>query len=251
MKRHAAIIVSAVAAVMLSTAASAREISVGELGAGVKEASVSYVYEAETTVQLTRNKSIKDAFVIAADETVVVPKGCTLALYGGCRVDGTLIVENGARLLVKDRSIEISGSIVNDGYAFFSAKSSLSVNDGGMLYTSPEGKITVRTEKVSLSESGSVACLGTGSFSAAEAAFRPSVVGAVKISVGVGGLGDIYKQEILTAEDALKIIAADNSDKNEPPLGGSTAMIVLFDNGCTVKYALAAENDSCEIVGIL
>ena len=45
MKRHAAIIVSAVAAVMLSTAASAREISVGELGAGVKEASVSYVYE--------------------------------------------------------------------------------------------------------------------------------------------------------------------------------------------------------------
>ena len=112
-----------------------------------------------------------------------------------------------ARLLVKSHKLEINGSVVNDGYAFFGAKSSLLLNDSGMLYTSAKGRIIVRTDKVGISESSSTVCLGKGSFSTAEAALNPSIVGAVMISVGVGGLGDIYNPEILTTEEALATTA--------------------------------------------
>ena len=250
MKKHIVIFSSVLVALMLSITASAKEITVLGLGTSIQEISDFNVSETEAIVKLKKNKSIKDTLVISADETLVVPKGCTLALYSGCIVDGTLFVENGARLLVKSHKIEINGSVVNDGYAFFGAKSSLLLNDSGMLYTSAKGRIIVSTDKVVIAESSSTVCLGKGSFSTAEAAFNPSIVGAVMISVGVGGLGDIYKQEILTAEETIAIDEADYSHINEPPLGGSNTMVVLFDNGCTIKYALVTENGAYRIVGI-
>lgn len=250
MKKHIVILASVLTAVMLSITVSAKEITVSGLGASVRDITDSYVYESESMVKLKKNKSIQDTLVISKDETLVVPKDCTLTLYGGCIVDGTLFVENGARLLVKSSKLEINGSVVNDGYAFIGAKSSLSLNDSGMLYTSAKGKITIKTKRVVISEFCSTACLGKGTFSTAKAAFCPSVVGAVKISVGVGGLSDIYKQEILTAEEALAIAAADYSDINEHPLGGSSTMVVLFDNGCTIKYAIVTKNGAYRIAGL-
>lgn len=250
MKKYFVIIASVLMAAMLSISASAKEITVFGLGTSVQEISDSYVSEIESIVKLKKNKSIRDTLVISEGETLVVPKDCTLVLYGGCIVDGTMFVENGARLLVKSDKFEINGSVFNDGYAFLGAKSSLAVNDGGMLYTSAKGRIVVKTDRVVIFESCSTACLGKGTFSTAKAAFNPSIVSAVRISVGVGGLGDIYKQEILTAEEAFAIASADFSDINEPPLGGSSTMVVLFDNGCTIKYALVTENDAYRIAGI-
>ncbi len=250
MKKLIVILASVLAAATLSVTASATHLTVSGLGTSVQEITDSYVSVTESIMKLNKNKTIKDTLVISEDEILVVPEGCTLALYGGCKVDGTLFIENGAKLLVKNLKLEINGSVVNDGYAFFGAKSSLSVNDGGMLYSSAKGRITVRTERVSLSEFGSTVCLGKGTFSTSEAAFSPSVVGAVKVSVGVGGLGDIYRQEIVSAEDALAIAAADYFERNDLPFGGGDTLVVLFSNGCTIKYAFTTENDAYKIMGI-
>lgn len=250
MKKINTIFAIVMTALMLSVTASAKEIDVSGLGTGVQEISEYYVGKTESAFKLKKNQTIKDTLVIPENETLVIPEGCTLSLYGGCKVDGILFIENGAKLLVKKQKLEISGKLINDGYTFFGSKSKLAVKDGGMLYSSAEGKITVKTENLSLSEYSSVVCLGKGSFSTAENVFSPSVAGAVKISVGTGGLSNIYDTQIIPPDEALAIAKSDIVCMGETSFGGSTNMAVLFDNGCTIRYWLTPENDSYLIFGI-
>ena len=77
MKKHIVIFSSVLVALMLSITASAKEITVLGLGTSIQEISDFNVSETEAIVKLKKNKSIKDTLVISADETLVVPKGCT------------------------------------------------------------------------------------------------------------------------------------------------------------------------------
>ena len=113
--------------------------------------------------ELTKDRTIQGKLELYDGETLYVPSGYTLtlnsssALYGG-----TLFVENGANLIIKDRmTIYDNASLICDGRINVGRQGSICMYNGGILYTSPESTIKLNADSHLYStDYASIACLG-------------------------------------------------------------------------------------------
>lgn len=235
----AAIAAAVLTAAILTVGTAAKDVSLSDLGSSVETFSSEFTDVEIKISELSKSRSVKNTLVVAEEEALVIPSGCKLTLKKGCRVEGTLCVENGGYLAVSGGSLKISGSVVNDGTVSVGEKAELSVLFGGELYTSPAGTFKSKTKKVYFSDDDhSVACLGktsvSGCYEQAKNVLISEPVSAVSVNVLIDGV--VHDKKILSAEEALKAADTEYYLKEEVPLGGAIRRItILFDNGSAVK----------------
>lgn len=173
-----------------------------------------------------------------------VPSGYTLtlnsssALYGG-----TLFVENGANLVIKDRmTIYDNASLICDGRINVGRQGSICMYNGGILYTSPESTIKLNADSHLYStDYASSACLGemikiNGLEDDKRRTFFPTIISAVKTITDPDG--DILTAEAVSCEYALKALSAKWYTLAELPAGETSEnLTVLFSNGSSMKFS--------------
>lgn len=245
----AAIAAAALTAAVLTVGAAAKDVSLSDLGSSVETFSSEFADVDTKISELSKSRSVKNTLVVAEGEALVIPSGCKLTLKKGCRVEGTLCVENGGYLAVSGGSLEISGSVVNDGTVSVGEKAELSVLSGGELYTSPAGTFKSKTEKVYFNDDVSVACLGKTSVSGCHEQAKNVLISEPVSAVSVYVIldGGVQDKKTLSAEEAVKAVGTEYYLEDTVPPGSATKQLtVLFDNGSAVKLRFL----NSQIVGI-
>lgn len=247
MKKSITFLAAAVTAGALSMGAFAADVPLSRLGSSAEFFAEAFLSSDMKAAELTESRSVKNTLVIAENEALVVPKGCKLTLKKGCRVEGTLYIENGGYLAVSGGTLEITGSVVNDGTVSVGAKAGLNVFSGGELFTSAQGVFKSKTKKAFADETSTVVCLGESAVSGcsddSKRALCPNALSAVEVSYNLDGV-DSSKQ--LSAEDALKAADTEYFLLDSAPAGGVVELVtILFDNGSAIKIQLVDEKIVC------
>lgn len=114
--------------------------------------------------ELTESCTVKKSMVtVAADETLLIRKGASLRLYQGAKIDGSVYVENGARLVLSGGTLTVSGggSVVSDGILSVGSKAVVSVLSGGEVFVGKKGRLKInKEESLQFDPLANVICLG-------------------------------------------------------------------------------------------
>ncbi|MCM1335977.1 MAG: hypothetical protein NC084_13440 [Bacteroides sp.] len=116
----------------------------------------------KTTV-LFENVTAKKTVTVADDENLVIRKGVTLRLKDGARVDGAILIERGAKLVLSGGTLTVSGggALLADGTLSVGKKATLSVRRNGELVIGQKGNFKVSDdESLRFASSACVICLG-------------------------------------------------------------------------------------------
>ncbi len=235
MKKIASAAAILAAAMLITVSASAADISMKRLGKTAQYASSDEV----STAQLLTSRTVKNTLVIKSNEAFIVPAGKKLVLTGGCRIQGTLYIQQGGTLSVTGGALTVSGEVVNDGLVSIGSKASLNVKKGGELYTSSDGTFRSSTANITLSSKASVACLGKSSVKGCSSAIKnqllPKAVSAVNTVTGTGN--KVLSTENISADIALSMIDVDYYQYDSVPDGSNVITTnVLFDNGSSIDF---------------
>ena len=111
MKKTAALAAALAAAMIVTVSASAADISMKRLGKTAEYASSSYA----STAELLTSRTVKNTLKVSSGEAFIVPAGKKLVLKNGCKIQGTLYIQQGGILSVSGGTMQISGTVVNDG----------------------------------------------------------------------------------------------------------------------------------------
>ena len=154
-----------------------------------------------------------------------------------------MFVENGANLIIKDRmTIYDNASLICDGRINVGRQGSICMDNGGILYTSPESTIKLNADSHLYStDYASSACLGemikiNGLEDDKRRTFFPTIISAVKTITDPDG--DILTHEAVSCEYALKALSAKWYTLAELPAGETSEnLTVLFSNGSSMKFS--------------
>lgn len=96
MKKTAALAAALAAAMIVTVSASAADISMKRLGKTAEYASSSYA----STAELLTSRTVKNTLKVSSGEAFIVPAGKKLVLKNGCKIQGTLYIQQGGILSV-------------------------------------------------------------------------------------------------------------------------------------------------------
>ena len=178
MKKIAFIATVMAAAILLTATVSAADVPLKRLGKTAEYNSSATV----STASLLSSRSVKNTLV-KSGEAMIIPAGKKLVLKRGCRVKGTLYIQEGGKLSVSGGTLEITGSVINDGTISVGSKASVNIKKNGELYTSASGTFKSTTKNITINDDSTTVCLGTASISGcsvgSKKALKPDLVSAV------------------------------------------------------------------------
>ena len=225
MKRVIFISAALAAAMMITVSASAANIPMKRLGNSAEYASSYGV----NTACLQSDRTVKNTLVVKQNEAFVVPAGKKLVLKNGCKIKGTLYIENGGSVTVKSGTLWVSGSVINNGTLSVGVKAKLDVKNNGLLYTAYDGTFKSSTIDIDIADKANLFCLGKNVVKncSCDALIRlVPLIDSIKIvTTDIGG-------KVLTSEDidfnaARDMLKADYSCADEVPIGGASVSLVL------------------------
>ena len=232
MKKIASIATATAAAILLTATVSAADVPLKRLGKTAEYNSSATV----STASLLSSRSVKNTLVVKSDEAMIIPAGKKLVLKRGCRVKGTLYIQEGGKLSVSGGTLEITGSVINDGTISVGSRASVNIKKNGELYTSANGTFKSTTKNVTVNSSATVACFGTSSISGSKAskALDPNAVSAIKTTTTDGSVTSTQK---ISTVAAMKMADSEYFTDEELPAGCSYVdTSLLFDNGNSLKF---------------
>ena len=218
-----AIVIAACTAVSASAAGLSTRTTLGRLKSVTTDNEVSV---------LSKSVSISQTLDIADGELLAIPSGKTLFLKSGANIDGDIYVENGGKIIFSDGEVTINGSLVSDGTV--TIKSAASALVYGNIYVSSQGTLSIGSdEKVAVSESGKIVCMGKTNSKLLDIATKP--IAAVLKSTDIAGRA--IKTEAMT--DNFESVIPDPNKyyaESETPTGGVTSTLYMFfDNGVCIS----------------
>lgn len=236
MKKSISAVAAFAAAVMISFSASAADIPMKRLGKTAEYASSTAV----STAELLTSRSVKNTLVIKPREAFIVPAGKKLVLKAGCKVQGTLYIQQGGILSVSGGKLDISGSVINDGTISIGSKAKLDVRKDAMLYTSADGSFKSNSNYISVDLGANVACLGSSSIKGGSSAnvtkLVPTPVSGKVITTDTGNV--VISSETISVKTALSMINVDYSTAAEVPAGYVPETTVLeMENGGSIEVS--------------
>lgn len=240
MKRIISTAAALAAAMMITVSASAANIPMKRLGNSAEYASSSDV----NTACLQSDRTVKNTLVVKQNEAFIVPSGKKLVLKNGCKIKGTLYIENGGSVTVKGGTLYVSGSVINNGTLSVGAKAKLDVKNNGLLYTAYNGTFKSSTVDIDIADKANLFCLGKNVVKncSCNTLIRlvPLIDYAKTVTTDIGG-------EVLTSEDidvstACNMLMADYSCADEIPIGASESLVLdseidAKDNGSHIEVS--------------
>ena len=198
--------------------------------------------------ELNKDRTVKGKLELRDGETLYIPAGKTLTLNkSSVLYGGTIYVENGATLIIKDRlTVYDSASLICDGRINVGRNGVIQLYSGGMLYGSPDSTIKLNANSYLYSDDYATnVCLGevikiNGLNADIRRTFFPSVVSAVRTTTDL--VSNTLSSEVVSADDVKKSLSAKWYTLQEVPAGGISEMLtVLFDNGSTMKFSYVGD----------
>lgn len=244
MKKIPVIAAVLAAAMIVTTSASAADISMKRLGKTAEYAASSFV----NTAELLTSRNVKNTLTIKPKEAFIVPAGKKLVLNNGSKIQGTLYIQQGGILSVSGGKLEISGTVINDGTISIGSKATLDVLNGGELFTSADGTFKSSTSKIILSENANVACLGSSRVTKCSSAMKsklvPKAVSGINSTLDTGDV--VINSEKVSASVALAMISVDYYTRDEFPAGKTSEQTeILFDNGSSFEFSFMNGQITC------
>lgn len=244
MKKTAAIAAAIAAAMIMTISSSAADISMKRLGKTAEYASSSFV----NTAELLTSRTVKNTLVVKPREAFIVPAGKKLVLSRGCKIQGTLYIQQGGILSVSGGTMQISGTVINDGTISIGSKSTLDVLSGGELFTTADGTFKSSTNRITINDNADVACLGGSRVTKCSSAMKSKLVPkAVSGIISTRDTGDVLlSSEKVSADIALAMTDVDYYTRDEFPAGSTSEHTeVLFDNGSSIEFSFMDGQITC------
>lgn len=224
MKRFISTAAALAAAMMITVSATAANIPMKRLGSSAEYASSAQL----STACLLTDRTVKNTLVVKSGEAFIVPSGKNLVLTRGCKVKGTLYIENGGSVTVKGGTILISGSVINNGTLSIGSKAKLDVRDGALLYTAYNGTFKSKTIDIDIADEANLFCLGDDDVKncSCDTLIRlvPLIDSAKTVTTGIGD--EVLSSEDMDVNEALNMLKADYSCAEEVPIGNSTKLVL-------------------------
>lgn len=224
MKRFISTAAALAAAMMITVSATAANIPMKRLGSSAEYASSAQL----STACLQTDRTVKNTLVVKSGEAFIVPSGKNLVLTRGCKVKGTLYIENGGSVTVKGGTLLISGSVINNGTLSIGSKAKLDVRDGALLYTAYNGTFKSKTIDIDIADKANLFCLGDDDIKncSCNTLIRlvPLIDSAKTVTTGIGD--EVLSSEDMDVNEALDMLKADYSCAEEVPTGRSTGLVL-------------------------
>lgn len=237
MKKFASIATVMAAAILLTATVSAADIPLKRLGKTAEYNSSATV----STASLLSSRSVKNTLVVKSGEAMIIPAGKKLVLKRGCRVKGTLYIQEGGKLSVSGGTLEITGSVINDGTISVGSKASVNIKKNGELYTSASGTFKSTTKNITINDDSTTVCLGTASISGcsvgSKKALKPDLVSAVNRTTDPKTGGVIDSSKISADAAASMVNVGYFLDQTVPVKANTQNASLLFDNGSSLKFS--------------
>ena len=244
MKKNAALAAALAASMIVTVSASAPDISMKRLGKTAEYASSSFA----STAELLTSRTVKNTLKVSSGEAFIVPAGKKLVLKNGCKIQGTLYIQQGGILSVSGGTMQISGTVVNDGTISVGSRAALDVLNGGVLYTSADGTFKSATNRITIDSSADVACLGSSRVTRCSSALKtkllPKAVSGINTTRDTGDV--VINSEKISAAIALTMVDVDYFTRDEFPAGSpSEHTQILFDDGSSIEFSFMDGKITC------
>lgn len=145
---------------IITASAEEASLSVRELSA----AAPTDAYKGYRITQLYEDCKVKkSALNVADNEILIVHSGATLRLYQGARIDGSVYIENGAKLYVLGGTLTVSrgGAVFSDGVLYAGEKGAVNIKNRGELFIGKRGRMKITSqESLTIGALADVVCLG-------------------------------------------------------------------------------------------
>ncbi|MCM1333714.1 MAG: hypothetical protein NC084_06960 [Bacteroides sp.] len=107
--------------------------------------------------------AVEKTLAVGRNESLVVPRGITVTLKKGARIDGAIYIHKGGKLRVEEGSFSVSpsGGVISDGILSFGKKAAFTVENGGEVMIGKTGRLNVSAKAtLKLGDTATVACFG-------------------------------------------------------------------------------------------
>lgn len=238
-RKIGSLIAAAVTAASLAVYAGAADIPVARLGSKIE----LIQQDDGRAAVLKSSRSVKNTLVVESGEILAVNSGCTLTLKAGCRVDGLLYIAPGGKVAVSGGNMMINGQVLCEGTLSAAKNGGIYVEDGGTLYVSDRGRLSLSGDRFGLGDMASAAVFGKTSFKSEVPEIIRGALSA-KVAYARSSMIDVYfgaatDSRELTAQEALELASAAYYTRSEFPAGGSHQLLTMvFDNGRTLSMTL-------------
>lgn len=199
-------------------------------------------------VEMTADRTVKNLLVVKDCETLYIPAGKTLTLKNGCTVRGTIFIEKGGTLSVKDGNFDVLGSVICDGTLTVSRGVNFNSTFGGILYASPKSTVRILTDQLYADNiKGSTALMGETKFAGGvtqvkKEQFCPKIAGSVRTTYENYSVTPSASAAGFTEAEIKKMLSADWFTLADIPYDTEFDYLsVLFSNGSAIKFKFAGD----------
>lgn len=189
---------------------------------------------------LKKSRTIKNHFVMSANDKLIIPSGKTLTLTGGAYLDGTIYIEEGGMLLIDKYSTYVDGKIICFG-TIGVTNGTFSCCDNSLLYVAKGGELLEAGDftheidgKIGATEGANVVCLGHCNIP--DPTFSAEPVAAAYCDWGFGG--NAKEVSTITNKDKLSKLLDVKCNTSAEFFDDDFADVytILFSGGGCVTY---------------